>query len=31
VQQRRVWVGFAPEVDDGGGTRGGSLTMSGVF
>jgi membrane-associated phospholipid phosphatase len=31
VQQRRVWVGFAPEVDDGGDTRGGSLTMSGSF
>jgi undecaprenyl-diphosphatase len=31
VQQRRVWVGFAPEVDDGGETRGGSLMVSGVF
>ena len=31
VQQRRVWVGFAPEVDGGGATRGGSLTMSGSF
>jgi membrane-associated phospholipid phosphatase len=31
VQQRRVWVGFAPEVDNGGETRGGSLTMSGLF
>jgi undecaprenyl-diphosphatase len=31
VQQRRVWVGFAPEVDDGGDTRGGSLTMNGSF
>jgi membrane-associated phospholipid phosphatase len=31
VQQRRVWVGFAPEVDGGGDTRGGSLTLSGVF
>jgi len=31
VQQRRVWVGFAPEVDHSGEARGGSLTMSGVF
>lgn len=31
VQQRRVWVGFAPEVDGDGETRGASLTMSGVF
>lgn len=31
VQQRRVWVGYAPEVDDVGETRGGSLTLSGVF
>lgn len=31
VQQRRVWVGFAPELDDVGATRGGSLTMSGAF
>jgi membrane-associated phospholipid phosphatase len=31
VQQRRVWVGFAPEVDDRGETRGGRLTMRGVL
>jgi undecaprenyl-diphosphatase len=30
VQQRRVWVGFAPEVRDDR-TRGGSLTLSGTF
>jgi membrane-associated phospholipid phosphatase len=30
VQQRRVWVGFAPEVQDDQ-TRGGSLTLSGTF
>lgn len=30
VQQRRVWVGFAPEVRDNQ-TRGGSLTLSGTF
>lgn len=30
VQQRRVWVGFAPEVEDDQ-TRGGSLTLSGTF
>ncbi len=30
VQQRRVWVGFAPEVRDDK-TRGGSLTLSGTF
>lgn len=31
VQQRRVWVGFAPEVDEDAEARGGSLTLSGVF
>lgn len=31
VQQRRVWVGFAPELDSGGETRGGSLTLSGLL
>jgi len=30
VQQRRVWVGFAPEVENNE-TRGGSLTLSGTF
>jgi undecaprenyl-diphosphatase len=30
VQQRRVWVGFAPEVQDDQ-TRGGSLTLTGTF
>lgn len=30
VQQRRVWVGFAPEVEDDQ-TRGGSLTLTGTF
>ena len=28
TQQRRVWVGFAPEAE---GAEGGSLTLSGVF
>lgn len=31
VQQRRVWVGFAPEVNERGQTGGGTLTMSGSF
>jgi undecaprenyl-diphosphatase len=30
VQQRRVWVGFAPEVR-GSEARGGSLLLSGTF
>ena len=30
VQQRRVWVGFAPELENGR-TRGGNLTLSGAF
>lgn len=31
VKQRRVWVGFAPEVDTVGETRGASLTLNGLF
>lgn len=31
VKQRRVWVGFAPELDTLGETRGGSLTLNGFF